>query len=353
MATRRTKVEVPIDRLSNSERSSSMGQSATIQGASLLNYPPPFNSPWLPTPLEAALLSIYPLTLLLGSIFSMIHPSTRSATYLHVSQSYDPSAPPSYFAKKSNIFNVYFVKVGWFWTTLAFVLLLALNSRMGPSLSPVITRRRRQALLRYTCITLVWTFVTQWCFGPPIVDRSFRWTGGRCFDALEEGDDAGGVKGLVKEGKFETAFTHAACKALGGQWRGGHDISGHVFMLILGSAMLWMELLPLVLKADGLREARRVRKQGLVRSATTDLHSDRNTADGDKGRDASQDRAGLKPPLIVAGLSWWMLLMTAAYFHTWFEKVTGLLVAFVALYAVYFLPRGVGAWRDVVGLPGI
>ena len=32
-------------------------------------------------------------------------------------------------------------------------------------------------------------------------------------------------------------------------------------------------------------------------------------------------RWGLGAVLGVMGMSWWMLLMTATFFHTWFEKV--------------------------------
>lgn len=55
----------------------------------------------------------------------------------------------------------------------------------------------------------------------------------------------------------------------------------------------------------------------------------------------------------VMGLSAWMLLMTAIYFHTWFEKFTGLLTAVTAFYVVYIVPRFVPAVRQVIGLPGI
>jgi hypothetical protein len=48
-----------------------------------------------------------------------------------------------------------------------------------------------------------------------------------------------------------------------------------------------------------------------------------------------------------------MLLMTAAFFHTWVEKFTGLMVAFAGLWVVYFLPRGVPAVRAVLGMPGV
>ncbi|KAK3077418.1 hypothetical protein LTS18_010313, partial [Coniosporium uncinatum] len=76
-------------------------------------------NPFLPTTTEALLLSIYPTTLLLGSLFSLLSPTSRSSPYNPISQSHERSSAPSYFATKSNIFNQYFVKVGWFWISLA------------------------------------------------------------------------------------------------------------------------------------------------------------------------------------------------------------------------------------------
>ncbi|KAH9832399.1 SCS3 Inositol phospholipid synthesis protein [Teratosphaeria destructans] len=349
MATRRTKVEVPIPPPSNANS----GATKPMQTSTTLDAAPAFNSPYLPTALETLGLAIYLLTLLLGSIFSLLHPSTRNGNYLPQAQSYDPANAPSYFAKKSNIFNVYFVKVGWFWITLAFFGLLISSPSLGPPLRPAFTRRRVQAVLRYAVVTLVWVFVTQWFFGPAIVDRSFRWTGGKC-ESVQSWDDVKDAEDMGEQ--FGKAVTHAACKTLGGQWKGGHDISGHVFLLILGSAMLWLELLPALLKVEGLREARRIlTADGLVRSAA--IEAENEEVQGDKivsGRTEKKGPSiGIKAALFVAGLSWWMLLMTAAYFHTWFEKFTGLLVAFAAVYTVYFLPRAVPAWRSVIGMPGV
>ena len=119
--------------------------------------------------------------------------------------------------------------------------------------------------------------------------------------------------------------THAACKAVGGQWLGGHDISGHVFLLVLGSGFLWMEILPVILRHAGLREERLVAGKGTgVTSAAVEMQTVGDV--GDVGEADEQEKqgsggGGVNPPLVVAGLSWWMLLMTAAYFHTWFEKV--------------------------------
>ncbi|KAK4548578.1 hypothetical protein LTR36_009488 [Oleoguttula mirabilis] len=344
MATRRTKIEVPIaSRNGNTTTASKAKQAAST----IADSPPLANSPFLPTTFEAAFLALYPATLLLGSLVSFLNPASRAATYLPHTQAYRVSEAPSYFAKKSNFFNVWFVKIGWLWTTAAFFLFAFSHSSLGPPLQPVLTKRRLQATLRYVFVTTVWIAVTQWFFGPPIIDRSFRWTGGKCDVIFDDSMSARAEKADMSE--LEKAFTHAACKHIGGQWRGGHDISGHVFLLILGSAMLWLELLPAVLRMDGLREARRiVTSDGLVRSAAIE------TSERPGNMDVPEHLGvGVRVSLGVAGMSWWMLLMTAAYFHTWFEKFTGLLVAFSAIYAVYFLPRAVPALRQVVGMPGV
>lgn len=305
------------------------------------------SSPWLPTFLEAVLLAIYPFTLVLGSLFSVLNTTTRNTPYSGDLQSHPASIAPSYFALKSNVFNVYFVKIGWFWITGAFFLFLFSHSSLGPRMTLTPTPRRIRALIRYTAVTAVWCAVTQWFFGPPIIDRGFRLTGGQC-EIIYSDDPVSNAKQDAMSDTREI-FTHAACKIAGGSWRGGHDISGHVFILILGSAMLWLEILPDVLRNSGLREDRRIRMHdGAVKTAAVETRDQ-------KGNIAVPRELGLgvKVALGVAGLSLWMLLMTAAYFHTWLEKFTGFLVAFGVIYTVYFVPRGVPALRDVLGMPGV
>ena len=115
--------------------------------------------------------------------------------------------------------------------------------------------------------------------------------------------------------------TGAACKLAGGSWKGGHDISGHVFLLVLGSAFLWLEILPVVMRYAGLREQRLIlHEDGNVKSAEAEVQMARGKEDREEAE--AEAEAGVSVPVIVAGLSWWMLLMTAAYFHTWFEKVS-------------------------------
>ncbi|KZF23516.1 hypothetical protein L228DRAFT_282237 [Xylona heveae TC161] len=300
--------------------------------------------PYLPTPLESILLAIYPATLLLGSLFSLIDPSARVAPYSATLQSHPPEVAPSYFAQKKNIFNVWFVKKGWFWTTLAYFIFLFTHPSTGPSRHPVLTPRRVRGFLRWTAVTLWWMVLTQWFFGPPLIDRSFRFTGGQC--ELVRDPEAREDMSAPRE-----ILSATACKLAGGSWKGGYDISGHVFMLVLGSAFLWLEILPVVLRSAGLREDRIIKTPaGEVRESGREVEVE---SIGTAPHAHGDPSTGVKAAVVVVALSWWMLLMTAAYFHTWFEKFTGLVVAFFGIFSVYFLPRAVPAVRNVIGMPGV
>ncbi|KAL8863503.1 MAG: hypothetical protein Q9178_000184 [Gyalolechia marmorata] len=297
-------------------------------------------------PGEAIFLLVYPSLLVLGSLFSLLEPSARAAPYSATSQSHPPEVAPNYFALKGNIFNTWFVKVGWFWFTIAWAVWVFMCMRMlGKSRAPlgeegrivelddddqegeeekkdkdgvlVLTPQKLQSVLRWVAVTLWWMVVTQWFFGPALIDRGFRFTGGQC--ELMRSDAARQEMGDVRE-----FVTGAACKIAGGEWKGGHDISGHVFILVLGSASLVLEALGAIVN---------------------------NSRTGSEGK---QQRLGWGWGIVssVVGMSLWMLLMTAAYFHTWFEKFTGLFTAFLGLAAVYLLPRVSPQARDILGIPG-
>lgn len=295
-------------------------------------------SPFLPTPLERIALGIFPFLLIFGTVFSVLSPSTSSASYDHVAQTHHhtPGAEPSYFARKSNIFNVYFVKIGWAWLTFALVLFISTHPGAG---SPA---KRGQAILRWATVTGWWFLVTQWCFGPAMIDRGFRWTGGKC-DVAELGISQGTA------GSAEV-FTAVACKASGGKWKGGHDISGHVFLLTTASALLMNEVGWTLLRWTGWAAEERcvVMADGATKSAGVE-------AEASFARGKGKPILGLSGKVAVAvlGLNLWMLLMTAIYFHTWFEKLTGLLAALIGVYVVYYVPRFVPAVRSLLGLPGI
>ncbi|RSL64527.1 hypothetical protein CEP54_004713 [Fusarium duplospermum] len=296
----------------------------------------PRTSPFIPTPFERVGLALFPVVLVFGTIFSILSPETRAAPYDHVAQAHvqDIKVARSYFALKSNVFNVVFVKRGWAWITVAFFLFIFTH----PSTADA--GRRLRAVFRWAAVTTIWILVTQWCFGPALIDRGFRWTGGKCELARREVEM--GDSGLGE------MVTSVACKAAGGKWKGGHDISGHVFLLSLGTAFLMQEVGWAVGRWLGQSEERCVvMTDGALKSANVEAQTSQERVE-----EPSLGLGG-KFAVGVMGLSVWMLLMTAIYFHTWFEKLTGLLTAATGFYIVYIVPRFVPAVRQVIGLPGI
>ena len=160
----------------------------------------------------------------------------------------------------------------------------------------VLTPQRLRSILRWACVTVWWMVVTQWFFGPALIDRGFTFTGGACELIRDESS-------RMEMGEIKEFVTAATCKIAGGQWKGGHDVSGHVFILVLGSASVGLEIL-------GSMIGEQMRSEGVV---------DEGEGDGEGGQ---LGKWGWGVVVGVVGMSWWMLLMTAAYFHTWFEKVS-------------------------------
>jgi hypothetical protein len=125
-------------------------------------------------------------------------------------------------------------------------------------------------------------------------------------------------EGKAEMGDVRQFVTAIACKAVGGKWKDGHDISGHVFLLVLGSMFLLAEVLNVLLRSAHLKEERTIlMSDGAVKSAEVETPAGAE----ESPEAAGQWNLGVKFVLGVVVLSFWMLLMTAAYFHTWFEKV--------------------------------
>ena len=278
-------------------------------------------------------LIIYPVTLLVGSLYSAISPTARGpqadpSSHQHpaplapsiatdVNLSSPPESPVNYFARKNNIFNIYYVKIGWLWLTLALLsLLISQPAYRSSAAGPKQPRRIAQAVLRYLLATTVWYLMTQWFFGPPVIDRSFVVTGGKCerVVAAVKGEDTSTAAGAAGQG-LESMLTAAACKAAGGSWAGGHDVSGHVFMLVLVTAVLGLEM-------TGVAG-----EEGLKRVFSCCCGGGEDGKEKQDGREKDDREDGLQIwalrfVLGVAGLGWWMLFMTAIWFHTWLEKVS-------------------------------
>jgi Fat storage-inducing transmembrane protein len=139
-------------------------------------------------PARVVLLTLYPVTVLLGVI----------ANY----------PPESYYSQKHNIVNLLFLKFAWGWTTLVFTLHV---SRMKDKIAP---------LARYLVATGWWCLVTQWCFGPPIMDKVPRPEGEKLTKIFS---GTGGICN-IHMGEPLGVFTSALCRSRGGAWRGGHDL---------------------------------------------------------------------------------------------------------------------------------
>ncbi|KAL8420439.1 hypothetical protein RB594_003284 [Gaeumannomyces avenae] len=312
------------------QRPSKMTASTTSPPSSSSSATQQRNPPHLPTPVETAVLALYPALLVFGSVYALVSPQVRSAAYDAGAQSLRAADAPSYFARKDNLVNVLFVKRGWAWVSAAFAAFVLTHPHhtkntttgRGGGQHGGSSSRRLRAVLRYT--------------------------GGKCEEAEQK------VRGVDNYAASPVdIFSAAACRTAGGRWRGGHDISGHVFLLVLGSFFLLQEAGWVAVRAwegasgSGRRRDSRavVMPDGAVKGV--DVEADRRREDPSELGFGGRFVAG------VVGLSMWMLLMTAIYFHTWFEKLTGLLVALIGLYGVYILPRSVPALRKVIGLPGI
>lgn len=308
--------------MGNNNDSSSSSSSSSSTTSSQRSPP---NAAYFPTALEAAVLLAYPVLLVFGHLFALLSPNVRNAPYDATLQAHAqaPDLAPSYFARKSNLFNILFVKRGWAWISLSFLLFLFTH----PTLATASVRRR--ALTRWALVTGWWLLVTQWCFGAALMDRGFRWTGGQCEVSLV--DDS--VTNAAAAKNLDLVASGAACKAAGGHWRGGHDSSGHVFLLVLGSYFLLQEVGWVYIRqnwggrnggASLIRDERRVVMQdGAIKGAAVEAELVAEAVGLERRVLSAWDALGLggKFAVGVVALSWWMILMTAIYFHTWFEKV--------------------------------
>jgi len=264
--------------------------------------PPP------PSPLSAFLLQylvfLFPVTLVFVSLFGYIG-----------------GYRPSYFSKKRNIFNMLFVKNGCGWTSLAFLVYLAVvfgkalvqqdqfpnNNETGSGISTARTRSSLdqdhhhhnnndsnnintpapigtnllprgsntsakipssvivKALTHWGLATLYWWIISHWFFGAGLFDRVFVLTGGSC--------------------SIDGHWSQSHCRRQGEHWSGGIDISGHMFLLMHAWIFL-MEELSIFLN---------------VPEAWTALQN-RTTA-----------KYAVFGTLSLMSLWWWMLLMTSVY----------------------------------------
>nr|XP_053656280.1 acyl-coenzyme A diphosphatase FITM2-like [Cherax quadricarinatus] len=237
--------------------------------------------------------------------------------------------PKAYMGQKDNIFNVYFVKVGWAWTILvvgAFILLTSATIGCGHR---EIVKRHMSRLIVGTCL---WFFWSQWFFSF-IENRT-----GSCLG-----------KAIIRN-KYD-------CNSGGFHWH-SFDISGHAFLLVYINLLI-VEEAKAIVGWEGIRD--QIRIEGHNRG-DTQSHSIENKTPLEGLSEEEMVILKLNyfqfTPYIrgifcimtlMSILSDVMLACTIIFFHTMPQKVAGGAIAM----ATWFLTYRVWFKADASpGLPG-
>ncbi|CDU25075.1 related to SCS3-protein required for inositol prototrophy [Sporisorium scitamineum] len=268
----------------------------------------------------------------------------------------------NYWANRKNIVNQIFVKKAWLWTTIAwflqlFFLRLAPTSSTSTTAATTSAKPRASAVvgsrvdhkkdedavvdppaqatiaspvsisvLRYLIATALWLVFANWFFGPPLSERILTATGAVCVPSSNPNQSP--VEDLycrtrtpLSTSSHPALFSSksATSKSIRAMWKGGHDISGHTFIMVLSSLLLLEDVAPYL---SGL----------LGGTVVGGLFGGKAKV---RWTGSAYTAVGVSVGLV--GLWSWMLLNTAVYFHTPQEKVSGLVVA---LLAWLVLPKG-------------
>ena len=238
-------------------------------------------------------------TLAAGVAYSVYYDTYYDTSNPLIAHLPHPSHGDSYFARKSNVFNQLFVKKAWGWTSLAFFLIYATSPLNKRSMARVGT---------WFATTWLWGAFTLWFFGPSLFERVLQYSGAECVVTVPPtlGNDAPYLLNVPLEYCHTRSTvgidTHPALFTSmlmppQGAWTGrprlyrGHDVSGHIFLLTLCIFFL----------ADQIAISLKPRPSIMNRGHAV----------------------ALSAAIALLGIWWWMSLMTAVYFHTPMEKITG------------------------------
>ncbi|KAJ2082183.1 hypothetical protein H4R24_001811 [Coemansia sp. RSA 988] len=249
----------------------------------------------MPRRYAAATLLLIPLLATIAVGFA-----SRSASVVSAAMANTP-----WWASKRSPLNVYVAKAAWGWTTALFLAALVL---CAPVRSPSATAG---AVLRYVLATLYWLALVRWFFGPSLFDRVFVHTGGSCHSMQPE-------SGFDVASKPLPFVSMQSCRSAGGSWAGGHDVSGHCFLLIHSALLLVEEaLVPLWSAGQRVRRGRWPMARGSARWVF------------------------LTATIALVGLWLFMLYITASYFHHINELLSGIVAGtgFWAVLCYYGMSR--------------
>jgi hypothetical protein len=240
-----------------------------------------------------------------------------------------PNLP--YFADKRNVFNTLFVKKAWGWTSAVAAAHLIASFLASPAISDSRPRSSSpvfgllKPVLRWSIATLYWLAVTTWFFGPSVIDRVLVYSGAECVSRHGGLLGPGIVLGEGHRGVNQTQTHHprvcvdrALAKAQGvvhgPYWRGGHDMSGHIFLLVHALFFLANLFYPTFRRMFIPRRSSGARQQ---------------QQQGDEGEEkplTPLERWTGYAGIALILLWWWMILMTSLFFHRPEEKLSGLIV---------------------------
>lgn len=249
---------------------------------------------------RTTILTLISAAVIGGTLYSLI-----TNTYLDTSDPLlahllHPLHHQTIFAQKSNVFNTVFVKKAWGWTSFAF-LIVWLTS---PS-----EQRTSDEWLKWGAATWVWSSFVLWFFGPGLFHRVWIASGGECMIRLPDGHEPTILqvppeycvsRTLISPQTHPGLFTSIVEANIAPTWKTsakiyrGHDISGHIFLLTLSVLFLHDQLQP-AWKTLAFRRY-----------------------------NSSQYKVAVGFATLLMSFWLFMILMTSVYWHTPFEKLSGL-----------------------------
>lgn len=292
--------------------------------------------------LTGSLLSLYLTNPAITSFRSRL-PAPYLTTSSHPSGAILPRPDLPYFANKSNLLNQWFVKKGWGWTSalwaifvgVEFVLGSSGSSRGEPSRTGETRNGRKGEVLkdhlrRYALATTYWFYLTQatWFLlprlSPSISHHLLLLSGAQCYPS------SFGSAIIDAQNGIEAGSGGVCSGAKGEYWKGGHDVSGHTFLLIHSVLLLYSTILPT------LRRSSYFTHPSLTSSSSTSSSSGPPSPSTPQALSQSNSNS-LTSPVNLASIAvltlivlWnFMLWNTSLYFHTPLEKFTGALFAVV------------------------
>ena len=256
-------------------------------------------------------ISLLSITLLLSTAYSVYYSTYLDTSDPHLASLPHPSYHISYFARKSNIFNQWFVKKAWAWTSGVFALLF---------ITSPITKQSNGRIYRYVIASVVWALFTTWFFGPALFERLLTASGGECVIVLPGSNDAHSIPVeycYTRSKLTTTSHPHIFANLLPAANLGtsdddslganvysipadfvarprlyrGHDVSGHIFLLTLGIMFLTDQV-------------------------TFSLFPQPRST-------SIWNKLAIVVTVALLALWWWMSIMTAVYFHRPAEKLSG------------------------------